>query len=177
VLLLNQGLDPANSFLTSAAQVCRAFQVTPVVLTVARSEKEARLRQRFAEETFAAQKLPGDFDFVVGCDVRVAVSLEARCRRCSHVFVEKHNAPPWWRWLRGDVMQRLLGLSESFAFLTLSGAGPPLRIGEPVALSERGAPGPDEAAVLTAAASAGSVGEGKRSYPVLRTGSSVTETH
>jgi hypothetical protein len=123
VLLLNQWRAPAGSFLTNAARVCRAFRLTPVVLTVARTEAEARLRQRDAEDVFAAHDLSGDFDFLVGCEVRAAVSLEARCRRCSHVFLERQNAKSWWRWLRGDAFQELLGISDSLAFLALPGSG------------------------------------------------------
>jgi hypothetical protein len=154
VLVLNQGRDPAHSFLTSTARLCRVFQATPVVLTVARSEAEARLRQQAAQTLFTAHSLPGDFDFLVGCDLRTAVSLEARCRRCSHVFVERENASSWWRWLRGDIMRRLLRLADSLAFLSLPGLGPPVladeqtpRIGQGVELreGERGAPAPPRA--------------------------------
>jgi hypothetical protein len=119
VLVLNQGRDPGNAFLASAAQICRAFRVTPVVLTVARSEWEAHLRQAFAQNMFTRAGLGGDFDLVIGCEVGAAVALEAQCRRCSHVFLEKPSTPPWWRWLRGDALQRLLGLSEALTFLTL----------------------------------------------------------
>jgi hypothetical protein len=37
------------------------------------------------------------------------------------VFVEKQNARLWQRWLGGDTMQRLLGLSDSLTFFTVSG--------------------------------------------------------
>lgn len=123
VLVVQQHGPGGSRFLDSAAGVCRAFQVEAVVLTVARSEREARLRQRSAEEAFAAQRCPAEFDFMVGWDVRTAVAWAARWRRCSHVVLEKENALSWWRWLRGDTMGRLLELSDSLTFLALPGAG------------------------------------------------------
>jgi hypothetical protein len=123
VLLLNQGKAPGSSFLSAAAGVCRRFHTVPVVLTVARSESDARSYQRLAQDTFAAQHLLGDFDFVVGCDVRAAVVLEAQWRRCSHVFMERRTAPPWWRWLRGEPLKRLLGLSDVLTFFSLGDIG------------------------------------------------------
>jgi hypothetical protein len=124
VLVLNQEQDPRGLFLAAVLQLCRTFAAAPVVLTVARSEMEARRRQRFAEEAFAAARTPADFDVVVGCEVRAAAARVACWRRCSHVFLARHNAPPWRRWLRGDGLQRLLGLSDSLAFLALPAARP-----------------------------------------------------
>jgi hypothetical protein len=121
VLILHQHRDPGNGFLDVAGQLCRTLDVTPVVMTVARSAREARLRQAFAEERLARLNLPADFDFIIGSDVRTAVACLARWRRCSHVFLERENAPFWWRWLRGDLMEQLLGLSESLTFLALPG--------------------------------------------------------
>jgi hypothetical protein len=125
-VLVVQQHGGGSHFLDSAAGVCRAFQVEAVVLTVARSEREARLRQVSAEEAFAAQRCPAEFDFIVGWDVRAAVAWAARWRRCSHVVLEKENAPSRWLWLRGDTMGRLLELSDSLTFLALPGAGSPL---------------------------------------------------
>jgi hypothetical protein len=130
VLLLNQNRDPAGTFLIEAAQLCRALQVAPVVLTVAWSEREARLRQQFAEETLAAQDLPGEFDFVAGGDIRAAVALDTRWRHCTHVVVERETAGSWWRWLRGDTLERLLSLSDSLTLLAFSPKGKAVPAGQ-----------------------------------------------
>jgi hypothetical protein len=127
VLVLHEHRDPGNRFLDAAARLCQAFDVTPVVLTVARTEREARLRQDLAEERFATRRRPADFDFIVGCEVRTAVAWAARWRRCSHVVLERESAPPWWPRLRGDTLQRLLGLSDALTVLALPGAGQALR--------------------------------------------------
>lgn len=121
VLVLNEHRDSDSYFLECVVEVCRALEITPVVLTVARSEREAGLKQRFAEATFAFLRQGADFDLAVGCDVRTAVACGARLRGCSHVFVESRNVPRWWRWLRGDVIQHLSGLSNSLTFLTIPG--------------------------------------------------------
>jgi hypothetical protein len=124
VLVLNPEREPGGHFLADVLQLCRAFAATPVVLTVARTEVEARRRQRSAEEAFAAALTPADFDIVVGCEVRAAVARVACWRRCSHVFLAKDNSSPWQRWLRGDGRRRLVGASDCLAFLALPAARP-----------------------------------------------------
>jgi hypothetical protein len=119
VLVLHQHRDPSSRFLDSVAERCRAQGVTPVVLSVAWSEKEARLRQRFAEEAFARLGQPAEFDLAAGCAVRTAVACAARLRGCRHVFVEALEALPWWRRLWGDARRRLLGRSGSLIVLTI----------------------------------------------------------
>ena len=123
VLVVHQHRGAGDRFLDRAAEVCRAFQVAPVVLTLAGSEREARLRRRLAEETFAARGQPADFDFIAGCDVRTAVACVARWRRCSHVFVERPNGPSWWRRLCGDTLEDLLGVTAALTLLALPGGG------------------------------------------------------
>jgi hypothetical protein len=130
VLVLHQHRDPASRFLDAVAHVCRRFQVRPVVLTVARSDAEARLRQRFAEAALGAHDLAGEFDAVVGGDIAGAVSGVARWRRCAHVFLEK-RPEPWWRRLRGDTMGRLLALADSLTVLTWPGTPSPAPAPEP----------------------------------------------
>lgn len=120
-LVLHERCDPGNHFLDAVAKVRREWELTPVVLTVARTEKEGQCRQRFAEETFARLGRAADCDLVVGCDVRTAVACAARLRGCTHLFVEVGGPLPWWRRLRGDSVRRLRGLSRSLVFLTPSG--------------------------------------------------------
>ncbi len=125
ILVLNLRPEGAGAFLPSAVALCRAFQVEPVVLTVARSGRDAQERQRAAEKMFAAQRWPADFDFIAGCDVPTAVTRAAHWRRCTHIFLERQGNPGWRRWLHGDTLERLLGVSESLTFLALPGAAPP----------------------------------------------------
>lgn len=122
ILVLNQRRDAGNRFLDMVADLCREFQARPCVLTVARSDAEAKLRQQFAEQALLANGLAADYDRVVGCRVRSAVLWAANWRRCSHLFVEKDYAPPWLRWLRGDTVERLFGLSDTLTLLALPGS-------------------------------------------------------
>jgi K+-sensing histidine kinase KdpD len=117
--VLYQERDPNSPFIAEVLRLCRAFAVAPVVLTFGRSEVEARRRQHVAVEAFAAARAPADFDLIASCEVHTAVAHVARWRKCSHVFLAKHYAPPWQRWLRGDALQRLLGLSDSLALLAV----------------------------------------------------------
>jgi hypothetical protein len=63
--------------------------------------------------------LSGDYDYVVGSDVRSAVAWAANWRRCSHVMVEKRRVFPWQRWLRRSSFERLLGLTDTLTLLAL----------------------------------------------------------
>jgi K+-sensing histidine kinase KdpD len=119
LLVLHQHAEPPDGFLAAAADVCRRVGVRPVVLTVGRTDGEARRRQAVAEAVLAAGGLPADFDAVVGRDVRSAVAWAARWRRCSHVVVAKRQAAGWWRWPRNAAFQNLLGLSDRLTFLAL----------------------------------------------------------
>jgi hypothetical protein len=121
VLVLHQRRDPGSHFLESVVERCRALEATPVVLSVAWSENEARLRQRFAEETFARLGQPAEFDLAAGCGVRTAVACAARLRGCTHVFVEAPDALPWWRRPWGDARRRLLGRLGPLTVLTIPG--------------------------------------------------------
>ncbi len=120
VLVLVQGRDPASAFLHDAADICRLLGAEPVVLTLAGSESEARRREQFAEDRFARHLLTAEFDSVVGGELRETVPWVARLRRCSLVLVER-EAPSWWRWLRGETVERLTDLAKKTSVLALPG--------------------------------------------------------
>ena len=122
VLILNQHGWPGDGFVDAVAGLCRSFQATPVVLTVARTVAEAKVRERAAEEAFARRRLVVDCDFVAGCDAATAVARAAHWRRCSHVFVERRPVPGWPRWLRRDVLRDLAGLSDALAVVAVPNA-------------------------------------------------------
>jgi K+-sensing histidine kinase KdpD len=88
---------------------------------VAGSERQARIRERFMADAFAQRGLIADFDSVTGCDVLTAVARAAQWRRCSHVLVERRDVSPWRRWLFGDIMTELRGLSNSLTLLAVPG--------------------------------------------------------
>ncbi len=137
VLVLNQHARPGDVFLDTAAAVCRAFQVTPVLLTAARSEAEARSRERFVEEAFARRRLTVDCDFVAGGDVTTAVARAVRWRRCSHVLVEQRSISYWRRWFGGDVIRELAALPEAPALVAVQETAVPSPPGEGSASGRR----------------------------------------
>jgi len=120
-LILNQYGRPGDGFLETVVAFCQALRIAPVVLTVAGSETQARIRERFVAEAFAQRGLAANFDFVTGCDVQTAVARAAQWRRCSHVFVERRAVSPWRRWLFGDIMNDLKGLPDSLTLVAVLG--------------------------------------------------------
>ena len=124
VLVLNSHPRPADGFLDATAALCRAFGVTPVLLTVAGTETEARSRERFVEEAFARRGLAVDCDLAAGDEPTAAVVHAARWRRCSHCVVEHRPLSPWRRWLGGDVIRELAALPDFPAIVALHDAAP-----------------------------------------------------
>src|SRR5262249_28155425 len=64
-----------------------------------------------------------DFQYVVCDNLRTAVMVIGRWRRCSHVFMEKKTDPWFRRWLGTDLIEYILELSETFAVLAIPSAG------------------------------------------------------
>jgi hypothetical protein len=121
VLVVDQKDTPEEVFLRRAAALCRGLGTDSIVLTVARTERAARLRQATARETLAGAGLDADFDFLVGAEVRGAVASIARWRRCQLVVMRRQDCPPWWRWLRDPHAEWMMNLTESLSFLSLPG--------------------------------------------------------
>jgi nucleotide-binding universal stress UspA family protein len=111
-----------RSFLAEAITLCHRLQAQPIVLTVARSEWGARARQHAGRDAAAAYGLDADFDFLVGADLRTAVTRVAQWRRCSLVVMGRNGRAPWLRWWRAPAA-RLVDFADSFSLLTLPGTG------------------------------------------------------
>jgi hypothetical protein len=110
------------TFLESAARLCRALNVPPLILTVASSDRQARRGQSFAEDVCASLRLQADFDSVAGLDYRSAAKRVAAWRHCSHVIVERPRCASLWQRLGGDAFSELRSLSGSLAVLGLPGS-------------------------------------------------------
>jgi hypothetical protein len=123
VLILNATPEGQHGFLAAGLSLCKLFEVVPVILTVARTETQARQRQRLAEEICRVHQIPAIHDYVVGLGAREAVTSIARWRRCSHVFIARRQAISWWRWMRGDTLTELLDLADSLTVLGLPESG------------------------------------------------------
>jgi hypothetical protein len=119
ILLLDQRSNDLAGSLPAVEALHRVFGAKLIVLTVARSEKEARLRQLSAQRTLINLGLHADFDAVIGSEVRVAVVGVARWRRCQLVVMSRHVSRPWWRWLRDSSPDWFMGMSQPLAFLSL----------------------------------------------------------
>lgn len=108
-----------GTYLESAVRLCQALEIPTVILIVANTEREAQLRQGYAEGVCHSFRLQADFDFVVGCDLRSAVSRVASWRSCSHLIIERQNAVSWWPGWNTDLLDQLRRLSEPLSILAL----------------------------------------------------------
>jgi hypothetical protein len=126
-LVADLGLARGSGFLDIAAGLCRECQIWPVVLTVARTESDARFRQAQSQALFAADGVRGDFDYAVSNDLYCAVVCAARWRTCCHIFIERYPPARWWHWLRRDSLSRP-GDWTDLTFLTAADAVAATRI-------------------------------------------------
>src|SRR5262249_15935928 len=111
-------------FLTRAAQLCTSIQATPIVLTVARSDREAQAMQDRAHKIRSYQGSMPDFDCLIGSEVRLAVANVTRWRRCQLLVMGRSVSKPWWRWLRDRRQEWFMEMNPSSGLLTLLGTGP-----------------------------------------------------
>ena len=123
ILFLDQSDREDDDLLIATVEFCRDFQAGLVVLTVARTEDEARRRQQRLRQVLQGLKVMTDFDFLVGGEVRGAAASVARWRHCQLVVMAPLESPRWWRWWRADSRSWSMDLVDSLAFLTLTGAG------------------------------------------------------
>jgi hypothetical protein len=121
VLLIDQGGDVNDGFLSRAAGLSQQLRMEVIVLTIARSERSAKQRQEVARELVGNSNLSAGFDFMVGVDVGTAVSAVARWRRCQLVVVRREESP-WWRWMRSPSAGWFMNLDTCFSVMSL----PPL---------------------------------------------------
>jgi hypothetical protein len=122
-LVVDQRDTFREGYLRWAVGYCRGLGTDPIVLTIARTERTARLRQAVARETLAEAGLTADFDFLVGAETRMAVARIARWRRCQLVILQRQDSPPWWRWLRDTYSEWMTNWTETLSFLSLPGPG------------------------------------------------------
>ena len=118
--------------LTTVIELCRCLRAKPVVLTVGRTEREGWRRQQPARAAFAEHGQSGNFDLLIGSEVAEAAIRVARWRQCQLVVMGRYGRHPpnppllrggwggWWRhWFGGSTTERLVGLGDSLAVLTI----------------------------------------------------------
>jgi len=125
VLVVDEGRRSNDRFLGFAAELAGWFQAKAMVLTVARSERAARRRQRSAREALGSRGQEADFDLVVGSAVPAAVANVARWRRCQLVVMERHERRPWWPWAASSTTETLMELPHDLTLLALPQSGIP----------------------------------------------------
>jgi hypothetical protein len=119
ILILYDQTKPNAAFLESAARFTQALEIPPVILIVARTEREAQQCRGYAEGVCGSLRVAADFDFVVGCDPRSAVRRVAQWRSCSHLIVEREIAASWWGCSSRNGLEHLRELAGSLTVLAL----------------------------------------------------------
>jgi hypothetical protein len=119
LLIVLPNTEPDTRFLDSVAWLCQAFDTTPILLSVAFSEREAWSRQQSAKEMFTRSGVPAHFDLLAGEKLPKAIGLVARWRACTHVAIYGNDNVSWWNRIHGGLFQDLLGLSDLLTLLKL----------------------------------------------------------
>jgi nucleotide-binding universal stress UspA family protein len=123
MLVLYSNQEQNDTMLTKVLDLCCCLRAKPVILTVARTEREGRRRQQPARTAFAEHGQSGNFDLLIGSGVDEAASRVARWRQCQLVVMGRYGRPQWAHWFAGSTTERLLGLADSLAVLTIPGKG------------------------------------------------------
>jgi hypothetical protein len=113
-------LQHGDGTLRPVLALCRALAARPVVLTVARTERRAEVRQKAARAAIADAGLDADFDLIAGCDLRTAVTRAAAARGCSRVVLGRGGTHGWRRWFGGDATRTLLALADRLTLVSLA---------------------------------------------------------
>jgi hypothetical protein len=121
-LLLNDARFPDGGFLQTATSLCRMLGVSPVVLTVAGSERLAQHATDLARAAVADHGANMLFDCLVGLEVSSAAARIARWRRCQLMIMNRDARPHWWHWLRAPAFTELAEWLPDISLLSVSRA-------------------------------------------------------
>ncbi len=122
LLVLHENGDD-GPFVRSAVRLCTSLGAQPIVLTVARSERIALIREQRLREALNGQGLDCDFDQLAGFGMGSAALRGACWRRCQVVVVRRRPGRSWWPWGRGETLEQLTTYPSPFAFLALPEGG------------------------------------------------------
>jgi hypothetical protein len=119
MVVLYQHMNPNAAYLETAVRLCRALDVQPLVLIVARTDRDAGLKRCHAEGVCASMCAHADFDAIVGADPHSALRHMVSSRNYTHLIVEREHAHSRWPHLQGDWLEPWRGLSDSLSILGL----------------------------------------------------------
>jgi hypothetical protein len=119
VLILCHQPTIHESYLESAAQICQALETTPLVLVLARSEREARIGQEQTEKICGKLGLEADLDTIVHSDLAEVVVRVVAWRNCSHVIMERQVDVSWWDRVHSAFVRQCGGASFPASVLAI----------------------------------------------------------
>lgn len=118
VAVLYEHLDPRAAYLESAAHLCAALGLQPLIVTVARTSRDAALKRSHAEGVCASLRLAADFEQIVDHEPCAALRRLLTVWHCSHLLVERserHGGPLF----DGDWLAPWRGLCDKHSILAL----------------------------------------------------------
>jgi nucleotide-binding universal stress UspA family protein len=119
MLFLYRSCEQNKDAMATVLDLCRCVRTTPVVLTVARTEREGSRLQQPVRVALADHGQGGLFDIVIGAEVAEAAARVARWRQCQLLVMGRYGRPSWTRWFGGSTTERLIDLADSLAVLTI----------------------------------------------------------
>jgi nucleotide-binding universal stress UspA family protein len=132
MLVLYESWEVNQDALETSMELCRWVRAVPIVLTVASTQREGLRRQQSARAVFAERDQDGHFDLLIGAEVAEAAAHVARWRRCRLLVMGRSGRRPWTRWFGESTTDRLLGLADSLAVLTIPKRFVSAKPGEPL---------------------------------------------
>jgi hypothetical protein len=121
LLVLHDDRAAEVLLLQSVARLCQCLRATPVVLTLARSERAARRRQGRLQTEAMRAGLAAEFDFFAGAEAATAVIHIARWRHCQAVLRQRWERFSWW-W-RADPLEELMERTDAPLILEVPSRG------------------------------------------------------
>lgn len=117
--VLYDHMNPNAAYLETAAHLCQALGVQPLILTLARTARDGRLKRSHAEGVCASLGVAAEFDDIVTADSRTALGRQLAVQQCSHLIIERGEGTAVWPRLHGDWLAPWRGLSDALSILAL----------------------------------------------------------
>ncbi len=107
-------------FLESASRICQELDTMPIILVLAKTEREAQVKQGYIEGFCNSIHLDADLDSMVHGNVADAVVRVAAWRGCSHVIVQRQADSSCWEHMYPSLIKQLFCLSAPISLLTVA---------------------------------------------------------
>jgi hypothetical protein len=118
MVILYEHMNPSAAYLESAIHLNPTLELRPLIVTVARTARDAALKRSHAEGVCASLDVPAEFVTIVGPDPHAALGRLVEAVEGSHLVIERSDGAGWPQ-LHGDWLAPWCGLSEALNILAL----------------------------------------------------------